>query len=495
MRAPTSVHILAGFVAVSSLIFYQFPWMLILLLQCIAAIITLCVIVWCVIQTLDILNFFSPKTEIQSMSSKQKRTQTTPRTECEKEALRDSSYPPYPAGWYSLCWSDEVKNGEVIQRDALGKSYAIFRGDSNGEIGVLDAYCPHLGANLAVGGKVCDDTLQCPFHKWRFDKDGTCTHIPYLQENAKIPRNAKVSSYPCVEYHGMVCVWYDGSSASPERGRLPWYHLPIQAELANDSNYRYFGRRDYGLINMHIHEFAENAADWKHFEPIHTTLMIPFSRTKVPLIDEWLRIHHTPATYIGGGSGRDSMAIQQNAYGPDNKHFLYFINNAYLTWNGVKIPNTEAHAVVSFFGPSGVVLFKFCVPSFPNAYIFLFQTHLPEERMQLRVRFHWYAHQSLPRLFVWYVVGNWLAQWTNDIEIWENKLHLSKPCLVKGDGPILKVRRWLKQFYPDTKQQQQRKKNDDNESSAINEQEQTVQAAAGDHNNNSDNKNNMELAW
>ena len=45
-----------------------------------------------------------------------------------------------------------MKRGEVIQRNALGKSFAIFRGDLNGEVGVLDAYCPHLGSNLAIGG-------------------------------------------------------------------------------------------------------------------------------------------------------------------------------------------------------------------------------------------------------------------------------------------------------------------------------------------------------
>ena len=68
--------------------------------------------------------------------------------------------------------------------------------------------------------------------------------------------------------------------------------------------------------------------------------------------------------------------------------------------------------------------------------------------MNLRVRFHWYAHHKLPRLLVWYVVGNWISQWTNDIMIWENKILLQKPCLVKGDGPIFKVRRWWRQFYP-----------------------------------------------
>merc|ERR1712228_763167 len=61
---------------------------------------------------------------------------------------------------------------------------------------------------------------------------------------------------------------------------------------------------------------------------------------------------------------------------------------------------------------------------------------------------HWYASNKLPRLLVWYVVGNWISQWTNDIAIWENKILLKKPCLVKGDGPIFKVRRWWSQFYP-----------------------------------------------
>ena len=33
----------------------------------------------------------------------------------------------------------------------------------------------------------------------------------------------------------------------------------------------------------------------------------------------------------------------------------------------------------------------------------------------------WYADATMPRLLVWYVVGMWLAQWRNDIFVWENK--------------------------------------------------------------------------
>jgi cholesterol 7-desaturase len=56
----------------------------------------------------------------------------------------------------------------------------------------------------------------------------------------------------------------------------------------------------------------------------------------------------------------------------------------------------------------------------------------------------------MPRFLVWYIVGNWIAQYQNDIMIWENKKFLKNPVLVKGDGPMNKQRRWFKQFYEKT---------------------------------------------
>jgi hypothetical protein len=50
-------------------------------------------------------------------------------------------------------------------------------------------------------------------------------------------------------------------------------------------------------------------------------------------------------------------------------------------------------------------------------------------------------------LLVSYVVGNWVSQWANDLLMWENKILMNKPVLVKGDGPVPKLRRWYSQFY------------------------------------------------
>lgn len=43
-----------------------------------------------------------------------------------------------------------------------------------------------MGANLAVGGRVVGDCLECPFHGWQFrGSDGQCTKIPYSEKGTK----------------------------------------------------------------------------------------------------------------------------------------------------------------------------------------------------------------------------------------------------------------------------------------------------------------------
>lgn len=57
----------------------------------------------------------------------------------------------------------------------------MFRAQS-GKAHVVDAYCPHLGANLAVGGRVLGDCIECPFHGWQFQgSDGKCVKVPYAE--------------------------------------------------------------------------------------------------------------------------------------------------------------------------------------------------------------------------------------------------------------------------------------------------------------------------
>jgi 3-ketosteroid 9alpha-monooxygenase subunit A len=52
------------------------------------------------------------------------------------------------------------------------------------------------------------------------------------------------------------------------------------------------------------------------------------------------------------------------------------------------------------------------------------------------------------RLFAEKYAENLKLGFHQDIAIWENKLFREVPVLCDGDGPIMKLRKWYAQFYP-----------------------------------------------
>jgi cholesterol 7-dehydrogenase len=117
---------------------------------------------------------------------------------------RTGELPPvYPNGWYVVALSNDLPVGAVKQVTCVGRELAVFRGE-DGVAAVLDAYCPHLGANLAAGGTVEGNSLACPFHGWQFDKEGVCVKIPYCDH---VPAGASVKKYTILEQNQQVMMW------------------------------------------------------------------------------------------------------------------------------------------------------------------------------------------------------------------------------------------------------------------------------------------------
>jgi len=110
----------------------------------------------------------------------------------------------YPKGWFQVAYSREVDPGQVVGLHYFGRRLVCYRG-SSGTPYVLDAYCPHLGADIAVGGAVADDCIVCPFHGWRFDGAGSNVEIPYART---VHRTARLLAWPTVERAGAIFVWH-----------------------------------------------------------------------------------------------------------------------------------------------------------------------------------------------------------------------------------------------------------------------------------------------
>lgn len=91
--------------------------------------------------------------------------------------------------------------GDVFtqSRISAGEQLAVFR-SQDGQAYVVDSYCPHLGANLAAGGRVVGNCIECPFHGWQFQgEDGKCARIPYAEKGEYPSNPQRVSAVvPCV---------------------------------------------------------------------------------------------------------------------------------------------------------------------------------------------------------------------------------------------------------------------------------------------------------
>ena len=83
---------------------------------------------------------------------------------------------PRPYGWFPVGRLDELPDEPVSSLRAQGTDLVLWRDDTAGDDEsawrVFDAYCPHLGAHLGVGGRVDGGCLVCPFHEWTFRADG-----------------------------------------------------------------------------------------------------------------------------------------------------------------------------------------------------------------------------------------------------------------------------------------------------------------------------------
>jgi len=173
---------------------------------------------------------------------------------------------PLPNGWFVVATSADLAFGDVRPLHYFDRDLVLYR-TAAGEPRLVDAYCAHLGAHLAVGGKVEGDCIRCPFHGWAYDgATGRCTDIPY-GAGERIPAKASVRAYPTIERGGAIWAWHHLT------GGEPFYDLPHVPEL-DDSGWTAPHLREFTIATS-CQEMAENNHDFAHFQFVHGTGTIP----------------------------------------------------------------------------------------------------------------------------------------------------------------------------------------------------------------------------
>lgn len=191
-----------------------------------------------------------------------------------------SSFPVNPAAWYLFCHRNELRKGPLARR-MLGRELVAFETQS-GKIAVLDARCSHLGANLGCG-EVVGETIRCPFHNWRFGRDGRCENIPGM---AEIPAFARQQNYPVAELHGFIFFFNGAEALFP----LPFLDGETPEDFVAAKLFSYEADACWFMV-------AAQGFDRQHFETVHDRRLL--SPPEVDCPSPFVRRNRWHAEIIG----------------------------------------------------------------------------------------------------------------------------------------------------------------------------------------------------
>ncbi len=161
--------------------------------------------------------------------------------------------------WYAAEQSKNVSSQPVGVR-MLSQDFVLFR-DTEGAVHCLSNVCSHRGAALS-DGKVQGNCVECPYHGWQYNGEGECTRIPSLGLDTKIPKRARVDSYPTIERYGLIFAFL---------GDLPETERPPIMEC---KEWDQEGWRETTIVfdwDFDYKRSLENALDPSHNEYVHTT--------------------------------------------------------------------------------------------------------------------------------------------------------------------------------------------------------------------------------
>ncbi|WP_116368145.1 Rieske 2Fe-2S domain-containing protein [Parahaliea mediterranea] len=312
---------------------------------------------------------------------------------CESKT---NTTPDFPMGWYSVSRSHELQVGEVKRVHAFDRELALYR-TRTGKAVLQDAFCPHLGAHLGVEGRVVGESLQCPFHGWRFDMSGKCVEIPYCDE---IPDRAQIRMWPVEEKNGEIYIWFHPENTAPQ------FPLPDLVELDDDNwtppRYAEFE------VPAHIQDIAENSCDPVHFQYVHKQM-------------------HTPQSTVTIDDDGRTLHLRSDMKDTD-------------------FPN-QLHATV--FQP-GLALVRTTYA--PEAQMVVYNSAQPIDRHTTLLRWTLTVRREIEDMAGDAVMNGIIEGLSQDHPIWANKVHKHKPLFCRGDETLVLFRKWVRQFYVDVRE-------------------------------------------
>ncbi|MDJ1135511.1 Rieske 2Fe-2S domain-containing protein [Streptomyces iconiensis] len=327
----------------------------------------------------------------------------------------EAGAPPerYARGWHCLGLASGFKDGKPHGIEAFGTELVAFQAAGTGELHVLNAYCPHMGGNLAHG-TVKGDALACPFHDWRWAGNGKCAGIPYAH---RVPPRARTRAWTTLEENGQLFVWYDPQGTPPPEGVT----IP-RIEGAFSDEWSDWTWNSIRIDGSHCREIVDNVVDMAHFFYVHNSFPTYFKNVfEGHVASQYMesdpREDMTAADTL---SAQGRLRSEASYHGPS-----YMIDHL---WTEVGGATAET------------VLINCHYPVSPDAFVLQYGAlvkKLPGMTDEAAAQAAAQAAEGLATGF------------EEDVEIWLSKTRIDNPLLCDQDGPVYQLRRWYEQFYVD----------------------------------------------
>src|SRR3954451_6844388 len=128
--------------------------------------------------------------------------------------------------WLPVALSEELPGPDCIpvRVRVLGEDLIAFR-DSNGKVGLVDAFCPHRGAPMFFGRNE-EEGLRCVYHGWKFDITGACVDLPNSPEGDTYKNKVEITSYACEDKGDLIWAYMGPKDKQPPFPEFEWTKLP-----------------------------------------------------------------------------------------------------------------------------------------------------------------------------------------------------------------------------------------------------------------------------
>jgi len=337
---------------------------------------------------------------------------------------------PYPDAWYAVALSAELTPARVLSVTVCNRNLVVWRPRAGAAPVVTDAYCPHLGAHMGLGGsRVENGCIRCPFHGWKFDASGACVEVP--GSDTCPGKAAALRTWEAVERNGVVSVWMSSAShkegagaysalvdksgsgvdlsssngelsepaagkpalslayehtqappasasktdaSSPASGAAslaPWFHIPIVPELES-GEWHYAGYTE-NIVPALLLEIPENGSDVAHLPALHARFIVPGLR--------WAFSHNWAASWTPRKA-------------PGQGHIADVRISEAIALFGVELPG-KVNVSITQVGPSQVFLQMHT----PVGRATLIETVTPVSPLELRVLHALYVPRTVPSVF------------------------------------------------------------------------------------------------